>query len=213
GYAARPSFRYPWEGLEQELARDGRGSLPLVGYGSLVELDSAARTLGPASLRTARSIVCFGVRRVFEYDKTAGRPRAGQAADDPARAALNARVTGEPADALNGLLFDMERDDVHAMREREIGYDLVPTACFAWDALDLPAMPAWVLSAPDEPRVGSVFVDPDLTPDVEYFARCRDGAAALGEPFLRFWRETTFLADGVTPIAAWESRQAAGTSD
>jgi len=205
---ARPSFRYPWDGLEQELVANGGGSLPMVGYGSLVNLDSAARTLGPGSLATARSIVCFGVRRVFDYDKSAGRTDVEYAEDVIARAALNVRMTNDTADALNGLLFDMAHQDVQAMRERELGYDLLPVSCFSWEALDLPAAPAWILSAPDEPRGGSVFANSKLTPDVEYFVRCRAGAADFGEGFLRFWRETTLLADGVTPVAEWEARHA-----
>jgi len=201
------SFRYPWKGLERSLARRGPGSLPMIGYGSLVNLESAARTLGEASLASARPVVCFGVRRVFDYEMSADASNYGKAATPDARAALNVHPTGSSRDALNGLLFDMIPEDVQAMREREVGYDLLPVACLPWDALDAPASKAWLLSAPAEPRDGTIRVNAELTPHEAYFDLCRLGAEALGEPFLRLWTETTYLGDRVTPIAAWESQR------
>ena len=38
-------FDYPWNGLEEEVAKMPEGKLLLVGYGSLLNRDSAARTI------------------------------------------------------------------------------------------------------------------------------------------------------------------------
>ena len=83
---------------------------------------------------------------------------------------------------------------------------MLPEPCLAWDALDEPAITAWLLSAPHDARGGTIHVNDRLTPHVAYFELCRKGAAGIGEPFLRLWKETTYMGDGTTPVAAWESR-------
>ncbi len=199
-----PRYIYSWPGLQADLERDGRESFPCVGYGSLVNRASAARTL-----RGERKavVIAFGVRRVFNlFMEDAGLNRYSLPANPKARAALNVISTGQSHDAVNGVLFDVATADIPTFRAREVGYDLIPVACIDWTRRDDPAFTAYILACPNEPRDGKVRTRRDIEPHVEYYELCRAGAAALGDEFLRFWLATTFLADGITPMTIWERR-------
>ncbi|HYH68683.1 MAG TPA: hypothetical protein VD866_28580 [Urbifossiella sp.] len=200
---ADPGYPYPWEGLEAALGRAGR-RLPLIGYGSLMDPGSAARTIRPGAER--RAVVAFGARRVFNYAMPyAVLTRLGWATDTSARAALNVYPTGNPADVLNGVRIEIPEADIPALRAREQGYDLRPLACLDWDEpAGRPAV-GYVLCAPDNPPDGSQRTDDALTPQPDYARLCRDGAAGFGAAFEAFYLATTWLADRRTTAASWEA--------
>src|SRR5215813_11067432 len=75
-------YVYPWDGLE--------GGIRLVGYGSLLNAASAARTLAPAGPR--RAVLAFGARRLFDSEMSAA---ALQAANDDA-AVAHSRTARHP---------------------------------------------------------------------------------------------------------------------
>jgi hypothetical protein len=196
-----PHYAYPWSGLEDELRRAGSEHFPCIGYGSLVNAESAARTLGPGD-RTR--VIAFGVRRVFNYEISERVSRYGPPASPKSRGALNVIVTGRPEDVVNGLLFRIPVRDLAAFRAREIGYDLVPVPIVPWDRRNEPPTLAYILSCPDESREGRIRTSVDVLPHRAYYKVCREGAASFGEDFLRFWLDSTYLADGITPVATWE---------
>ncbi len=126
---SQPAYVYPWAGLT--------GGVRLVGYGSLLNAASAARTLAPGGAR--RPVLAFGARRLFDCEMSAGAlQRYGAGADSRGGAALNVRITSVIGDA------------------------------------------------------------------EAYYLLCREGAASVSESFLRFFLASTFLADGLTPVAEWE---------
>lgn len=200
------AFVYPWDGLESYLAASTVGPhLPLVGYGSLVSPASALRTLKhPVSLQRS-SVIAFGVKRVFNYRMTDSVcANYGQPTNPLARAALNAYATGNLTDVLNGVLVPIHVSDVPGLRQREAGYDLLPVWCLSWDQPHAPPLLAYLLCSPDEARQGTRWTDDGLLPHFNYFELCRVAAAAVGEQFLSFFLETTFLGDRRTPVVARE---------
>jgi hypothetical protein len=162
--SSAPGYPYPWGGLEEELARQGSPGLQLLGYGSLVNRVSAARTLSRQVLRTMEPAVAFGARRIFNYVLPRDSERYGPPEEPDGRAALNVRITGEPSDALNGVLITIPIDEVPALREREVGYELAPAPCLPWPTRSERPFSAYILSCPD----GGRFVDNILKPHTEY---------------------------------------------
>ncbi|HKB35566.1 MAG TPA: hypothetical protein VKD72_03875 [Gemmataceae bacterium] len=204
-------YVYPWAGLE--------GGIRLVGYGSLLNAASAARTLAPAGPR--RAVLAFGARRLFDSEMSAAAlQRYGAGPDSRGGAALNVRVTGAIGDAVNGILFDIPAEEIEPLRQREIGYDLAPVICFPWERLVgqtfLSAEERQTgMSAPPSPFVAHILTRPahpaaeasrngPLLPHRAYYLLCREGAASVSDSFLRFFLASTFLADGLTPVAEWE---------
>lgn len=198
-------FSYPWEGLEKKVKRMERSSLPFVGYGSLLNSASAALTLSDETLRTRRPIIAFGVRRIFNYAMGPAVGRYGKPKQDIDSAALNIRMTRSVEDTLNAVLIEIPLSDIPTLRKREIGYDLEPVACVDWNGLQEWPFISYILLCPDEPRLGKKRTNNALLPHRKYYQVCREGAKESGELFLQYWLSTTYLADGVTPVAEWES--------
>lgn len=214
----QPVYAYPWTGLEEELARSGRETLGLVGYGSLMNGDSAARTLTREQVRGRRPVVAFGVRRVFNYPIPPGNRSyggGGPAAGRPA--ALNVRQTYDIGDMVNGVLIDIGRTQLPDLCRRELNYDLVPVACLDWNRPESSPFRASILSCPETlcQEDGSTGTSDRLVPQPDYLRVCRQGAAEFGAAFLDLWLATTFLADGRTPIGPREpsSPREAGSGD
>ena len=208
-----PRYRYPWDGVEEELRREGRSSLAFFGYGSLVNLSSARRTLSEELLRSRRPALAFGARRVFDYEMPAHGGAYGPPVSPSARAGLNVRPRNTVEDALNGVLLEMPLAEIAQLCAREVGYDLEPVPCMLWDrvAEGQPFL-AYVLQCPDEPRAGLKRTNAALEPHRGYYRVCRDGALEFGDDFLQLWLSTTYLADQVTPVADWETDEPAGVS-
>jgi hypothetical protein len=191
------SYEYPWTGLEEELKAQGLSTIRLFGYGSLLNRESASRTFAGSVERFVPAIA-FGVVRLFNFEMPdAVRVRYG-ALDDPlARGLLNAQVTGFMSDIANGVLIEVDVNEIEPLREREVGYDLRPVTCIEWErgAHGMPCL-AYVLSCPDRLWKGRPLTNPELRPHRQYFQQCLDGAASIAQAFLNFWMDTTFLADG-----------------
>lgn len=187
-----PHFDYPWPGLEAHLAAHHGGRLPLFAYGSLLNAASAVRTMPGWRGDECRPANALGVVRVFNYPLSLDAIERYGAGPTPQHvAALGMRVTGQPTDRVNGLVYSLGADDLEGFRLRETGYRLTEVAVTPWGdgaADDIPAK-AFVLEylGPD---------DPQLLPHPDYLAVCRDGAVSFGEGFRDEFDRTTFLADG-----------------
>jgi cation transport regulator ChaC len=199
-----PWYRYPWEGLEDDLIASGREEIALLGYGSLVSRTSAALTV---SSHDRVAAIGFGIRRVFNYEIPADNPRYSPTDDAAARAALNVRLTDTVNDAVNGVLLDVPLVDIDALRKREVAYDLLQVPCLLWGELERNPTPAWIVRSPEDGRGRT---NNTLTPHPDYYNLCRSGAARFGDSYLAFWLGTTYLADGVTPVAKWEENGSPG---
>ena len=60
----RYSTKYPWTGLEDFLEEQKKTTLKIVGYGSLINDQSAAVTV---TVRSRIPVIAFGVYRIFNY--------------------------------------------------------------------------------------------------------------------------------------------------
>jgi predicted ATPase/tetratricopeptide (TPR) repeat protein len=201
---AETSYEYPWNGLEADLRTLGASSFRLFAYGSLVNRESASRDFPNAGERSVPALA-FGVVRLFEYDmpdvvRARFYPRLR--ADDPERASLNIHVTGFLTDVANGVVIDVAIDEVTALREREVGYDLRPIVCIDWSE-ETPAEPriAFVLSAPNRLWKDRPLTNRSLQPLRPYLRMCLAGAETCSKAFAAFWRDTTFLGDGETTVS------------
>ena len=62
-----PSFDYPWTGLEDAVKKMPNGKLPLLGYGSLLNQNSASETIQNISSNGCPPVVALGAMGVFNY--------------------------------------------------------------------------------------------------------------------------------------------------
>ena len=198
--SGQPSFRFPWEGLVGHLTAQPEAHLPLVGYGSLLSLASAQRTIRQAdTVRTP--CIEIGCRRVFNYrmpDRVLKRYAVPPGSRE--RAALNVVVTQDPQDVINGVLITVKPADIPALREREFGYDLIPVSYLPWNPVAGEALnSAYVLSAPDAAWCPAYQVtDPTILPQPDYAQLCEDAAGGHSPEFHQMYLETTYLADKQT---------------
>lgn len=196
-------YQYSWDSLENDLKNNGFSSLPVVAYGSLVNPKSAAVTFQDNSKRSHLPVIAFGVRRIFNYEMSTKVRRYGPVTGRN-RAALNVETTEKIDDVVNGILFEIALEEIPAFRGREKGYDLVPVATISWNEINDPPFLAYILRCPDGPIDGKSLTNDQIDPHKQYYLTCRGGAHEIGEDFLHFWLETTFLADKVTPVSQWE---------
>ena len=200
--ADKKTLEHSWQGLEELLAAEGVERLRLLGFGSLVNADSAAATLAEDAARGGTAVMAYGARRVFDYRMDGANSRYLLPEAPDARALLNTRVTGDPADRLNGVLLETPLGDLAALREREADYSLARVAFRPWGMEEVGS--AWILTCEPGTRAGRRRIRMNLTPNPCYYQVCREGAASFGPEFLQTWLDTTFLADGATRVADWE---------
>jgi hypothetical protein len=194
---ARKRFAYPWAELESEIAAGSTGVLSLVGYGTLLNPESARRTIPTTPEIGHPAVLAFGARRIFNYAiPDALFHRRGEPVPAVERAALNVEWSGRTTDYFNGRLLAVPPADLPALREREVGYHLDPVAYVPWDAPAATPQLAYVLRADTTPWQGRVVVDSAILPNPRYLTICRDGARLVDPAFEEALLTTTWLADG-----------------
>jgi hypothetical protein len=124
------------------------------------------------------------------------------------KAALN--VIGSPdfSDLVNGVVIDVDVEDLKNLVSREKGYDLIPILAMSWDdfiqqKLDPEIQLAYTFMSPDSTREGILYTDRNILPNRVYLKIVQDGVAELGSAYLEFWNSTTFLSDGQTSLTEW----------
>lgn len=197
----RYSTKYPWVDFEDYLEKQNENTLKLIGYGSLINARSAALTV-TAQSRTP--VMAFGVYRIFNYVIPQNNQKYTFVDFSNKRAALNIEVTNKVNDFINGLLIEIPVDDIQALREREIAYDLIQLPCVLWDAMDNELFYSYILYCPYREYDGQEKTKLNIEPHADYYKVCRDGAQSIGDDFLKCWKSTTFLADGVSSVDRWE---------
>ena len=199
-----PSYAYPYGQLADHLAQEGKASLLLFSYGSLIDEGSASRTLSAKALASRRPAVAFGVKRTFDRDvPIVATSRWGVPCHPDARGMLNVQKTERPEDFINGVLVDLPLGDIGALLDREKGYDLVPVIVTQWETFlvgDNHYQIAYILQAHPEGH----YVNAHILPRPGYYELTRDATKQFGPLFEFMWHQSTFMSDGVTPISVWE---------
>ena len=192
-----PGFKYPWEDLEERLYEHAAARIYLVGYGSLLNPESAARSVRNTPSDGHPPVVAVGARRVFNYRMPDGIfERYGVEPGARDRAALNAEPAAESV--LNGRLIELALADLPNLRVRETAYDLEPVTCLPWNKPNTAPFTAFVLCCKYEFWEGQRYVDNALMPFKPYYRLCRTGAEMVSPAFLNFYLKTCFLADRST---------------
>jgi len=201
--AAR-GFEYPWKGLEREIAKEKGGHLLLVGYGSLINLDSSSETIAGVNAKDFFPVVAVGAKRIFNYriPPDVLKDLGGRAKPDEI-AALNVVATGRATDVINGRILPVSADDLPALRKREYGYHLRPVKCVRWDAQDAEPFTAYVLCAEDPVIQGRRVIDRTIKPNPAYVDICYAGARSVSRKFGELFLDTSYLADGKTSLRHW----------
>jgi hypothetical protein len=197
-----PSFTYPWEGLESFLSESKLSSLPLVGYGSLINEASAARTINTDTSARRAPVVAYGAIRVFNYRMSPAyvNERYGTPESSKHLAALNCERTGRGEDRFNGILTHVAPDTLGAFRDREKDYALQPVVYQLWDQPDSKPQVAYILELkPGDGSEGDRY-DSTILPHIDYTRLCQTGAQAISEAFLDYFNKSTFLADKETSL-------------
>jgi len=197
-------FEYPWNGLEEAVAAMPTKKLLLLGYGSLLNQESAARTIKDVPADNFRPVLAVGAFRVFNYVIPTSRLQLDGANSGRERAALNVVYTKSPAHLVNGRLVMVGLGDLDALREREFGYDLRPVLCMQWSDWDSAPFIAYILVAVHPSVDGRRVTDDSILPHPAYARTCRAGANAVSEEFLELYLNTTYLSDRKTSLAVWE---------
>ena len=206
-------YAYPWSGLEAQLAQEPDGRLLLIGYGSLMNLESAAETIEGVNATDFYPVVCVGAKRLFNYRIPDAVLKELAELGGPAQprelAALNVIPTGRAADLFNGRVVPVAAADLPALRQREYGYHLRSVTCLRWGAWESEPFAAAVLAAEDPVINGRQVIDNTLEPNPAYVAIVDAGTKAVSESFHELFLDTTFLADGKTTLQQWlEARPA-----
>ncbi|WP_146119225.1 hypothetical protein [Blastopirellula marina] len=183
---------YPWS--IDELYRSPSDRLSLIGYGSLMNLTSARRSLNEACIATAKPVIVLGARRVYERVMSPkGRGVYGEKVDDAQLGVLNAHLTGERSDWFNGVMFQVGADDIPALLSRESAYDLLPAWTMSWDESSPQPYVAYFLSCRQMTFAGRPLIDSQILPHPRYHEICEAGCEAISSDFLHAFRTTTWV--------------------
>ncbi len=200
------TIAYPWANLEKWLESHGEKSLKLCGYGSLMNSESAARTISSNHIARQHGIA-FGGIRIYEYqipDKIM-KDRYKTKYKENETAALNVRR--DQTGVFNCVLITINSSDFNQLREREKDYELTPVVFCPWQFFNpkksqdknskknKPFL-AFTLSCPQN----SSFVNHDISPHLDYHELCCRGALEHSLEFLNCFLETTYLSDATTTI-------------
>lgn len=200
-----PTYHYPYKDLEAHLKRQGKTTIPIFTFGSLLDSHSASRTFSKKSLSTGVLTVAIGTKRVFNRDIPIDPSHNwGVPCNSEARAMLNLQKTNDTNDVTNGLLLQVQTEDIEPMRRREYGYDLVPVIVISWDDYLNKKSPhysiAYTFHSPENTR----FTNNQILPRPGYYELTRNAALQKGPEFYHMWLKSTYLSDGKTPITVWE---------
>lgn len=209
-----PFYHYPYGSLPSRLEAEGKESIRLFVYGSLMDCKSARRTLSEKTLKTRKLARAYGVKAIYNrsvpYIFT---PHWGEPGNPCAIAMLNTMVTGNSEDIALGVLLDIPLDEIPTLLSREVGYDLKPVVVEDWvespreETTSIPVVHdsgnlqiAYVLSSPTPGR----YTAAHLLPREGYYWRVMEAARLNGPLFFQQWLNNTYLADGVTTVGYYE---------
>lgn len=209
-----PSYKYPNSKSQEILKKYPNGKVLLFGYGSLINVVSAARSVSPEAIQSMKPVVAFGLKRIFNY-KASNVSRWGPDLNENEKAMLNVEPKTTYNHIINGIVMEVGPEDLAQLIQRETGYDLVPVLVADWDEVisqnrSVNIKIAYTFLVPDELRNGIDYTQTKYCPVRGYLHLVQEGAAVFGPQFLDFWNATTYLSNGTTPITEWDEETFTG---
>lgn len=191
-----PLFPYPAHEMVQKIGRDER--LTIFVYGSLMNPLSAKKQLSQRTIDTMRLAIALGCKRLFNRDVPLN-PEIDQENDPIHRGMLNIQRTGNIADFTNGILLDIAANELEALIQREVGYDLLPVIVMDWEK-SLKGVGSYKIVYAFSAAAGSKYTSKNILPNKRYATLCEDAAKAQGDLFFYLWLQTTYLSDEKTNL-------------
>lgn len=194
-----PESRAIFQEITQKL---GTSKIPIIGYGSLINPKSAARTLSEEVIQQSNGVHVYSYQRTFNTFWPYYDPRAQE--DDATNeiAFLNIQKAKNEDHFFNAMLFWIDENDFIKLRSRELTYDLVPVAVALLDANhhpieDKPMVAyAWMVTDPDYLCQESDLPRPAYFPIMEEALKEQKTLEKLGPTALEDYYRSTFLANG-----------------
>lgn len=204
-----PSLESPITSEETLLELFEQSTIYVFIYDSLLNKDISRTVLSKESMETSQPAVAFGVRRVFDrmFPFTWRWGLLARSADN---GLLNIHEVYEMEHVTNGMIVEVGIEDLKALIKYEKGYDMIPVVVMLWeDAKDDKNQEpepfiAYAFHAVEEPRNGIQYTSKYVNPPLGYAITSKVGAAQYGDPFLKLWMASTYLADRTTPMVTWE---------
>ncbi len=204
-----PIFQYPNKNHDKAMAFEN-GKILLFGYGSLMSPDLARnkKCIKQENLITLRPAISFGMKRLFNIRATVLKTLTSKTLEPKERCFLNLIPTTDYHCVTNGIVVEVDQEDLTRLVAREVGYDLVPVFVASWedaikqsDAIKIEI--AYTFSASVELRDHVSYTSNELYP-IRWYASIVDEAAKFYGPlFWNTYQKTTWLADGTTLITDW----------
>lgn len=203
-----PFYQYPNTGHEEIVNYYPSGKVLVFGYGSLMNKVSAARSMKPEAVDSMEPALAFGVKRLFNY-KVTDPSRWGAQQNRKERAMLNLAQTLNIGYMANGVVLEVDAEDLTSLVSRETGYDLVPILVASWKDVmnqnpEIEIRVAYTFVAVNELRNNTAYTSTEYYPVIGYLHAVQEASQAYGPEFAAFWNATTYLADGTTPIEGWD---------
>lgn len=207
-------FQYPNKDFEILFNQSPDSKVLLFGYGSLMNKQSASCNIKSEAIATMEPAIAFGVKRIFNY-QAKKTDHWGLDLDRKEKAMLNLVPSWDIKSAINGVVIEIDQEDLASLIKREVGYDLVPILVASWNSIigedpHIDIKVAYTFVAPHEAREGVLYTSTQYYPVTNYLLAVQEGAYDYGSLFFDFWNTTTFLADGKTTIKDWDTKTFTG---
>lgn len=158
----------------------------IFGYGSLINKKSLQASL--PNVQEIAPAYIKGFRREFNYPELVGWKSHNLDLAGIPFCAINVSTVDDDSQKVNGVIFEIQRNDLAALRRRELDYELVETEAFDFQS-------------GKEIGTCSVFVSDkcdgtykfDEPAQERYLQVCLDGAKELGAVFYQEFLATTYI--------------------
>lgn len=203
-----PFYQYPNDNHQEAINHFPSGKVLVFGYGSLMNKLSAGRSMKAEAVESMEPAIAFGVKRLFNY-KVTDPSRWGSKQNRKEKAMLNIAQTLNLGYMANGVILEVDAEDLSKLVSRETGYDLVPIPVASWNEVmsqnpEVEIRVAYTFVAVNELRNNTAYTSTEYYPVLGYLHAVQEASEAYGPEFAEFWNATTYLADGTTPVEGWD---------
>ncbi|MEE4257779.1 MAG: gamma-glutamylcyclotransferase family protein [Bacteroidales bacterium] len=168
----------------------------IVGYGTLLYRKSVGDTIGhSAEKKVYHPVIVKGFKRLFNLLPSHYEPSFRISDHAVERAAANIAASEDAS--FNGLAFEVEDQELAELDRREKHYDRLETVMY--DFTSRKALGSGFVYSANSMRA-SLTDDANFLPDWIDISWARTGAYRIGHDFGVMYDQTTYLADGLTPV-------------